>query len=170
MTDDERYVPIGMVSGAGGERASGAEETSSGARRETASDAGEDRAHANLSLDFELLLAASEARNAAALTVEELLGRAILRARLYFGWSQQELGRRSRLSQSTISRLERGVQRGLSIRRLYSVLRALRIAEVDLIPRKPAAPPTPLELMLYGDQWAKAVAAADERLSRRRSA
>jgi transcriptional regulator with XRE-family HTH domain len=132
---------------------------------------GEESTGADLSLDLELLIAKAHTRSdPTALTVEQLVGRAILRVRLYFGWSQQELGRRARVSQSTISRLERGVQRGLSIRRLFAVLRALRVAEVDIVPRKPVTPPTALEVMLYGDRWAKAVAAADERLSRRRSA
>ena len=148
MTEDQGYAAIG-IGFQGGEKSTGED----------------------LSLDLELLIANAHARSdPTALTVEQLVGRAILRVRLYFGWSQRELGRRARVSQSTISRLERGVQRGLSIRRLYAVLRALRIADIDLVPRKPAVPPTALEVMLYGDRWAMAVLAADARLSRRRNA
>src|SRR4051812_17294411 len=42
------------------------------------------------------------------LTPAELLGRAVLRVRLYWGWSQRDLESRSGVDQTTISRLERG--------------------------------------------------------------
>lgn len=98
------------------------------------------------------------------LTVEQLLGRAILRLRLYFGWSQRELGRRARLHQSTISRVERGRQAGLSLKRLFAICRALRVVDVDLVTRKPSVPPTEVEIMLRGDRWARAVAAANRKV------
>jgi transcriptional regulator with XRE-family HTH domain len=111
-----------------------------------------------------VLFASAERDRGAELTVEELFGRAILRLRLYFGWSQRELGRRARLHQSTISRVERGRQPGLSLKRLFAICRALRVVDVDLVTRKPSVPPTDLEVMLRGDRWARAVATADRRL------
>jgi transcriptional regulator with XRE-family HTH domain len=54
-----------------------------------------------------------------------LIGRAVLRLRLYLGWSQRHLEYKSKVDQTTISRLERGQQAGLSIRRLASILDAL---------------------------------------------
>jgi transcriptional regulator with XRE-family HTH domain len=91
------------------------------------------------------------------------LGRAVLRLRLYWHWSQKELEARSGVDQTTISRLERGAQRGLSIRRLAAILDALHVGEV-ILDRPPTVPPTALEVMLYGDRWANAVAEADRRL------
>lgn len=104
------------------------------------------------------------------LTVEEKLGRAVLRLRVYWGWSQAELERRSGVDQTTISRLETGRQCGLSLRRLAAILRALRVGEVDLMPPQPIVEPTALELMRSGNAWERAVAAADRRVNRRRSA
>jgi transcriptional regulator with XRE-family HTH domain len=92
-----------------------------------------------------VLLTRAEPHESEELTVEQLLGRAILRLRLYFGWSQRELGRRARLHQSTISRVERGKQAGLSLKRLFAICRALRVVDVDLVTRKPSVPPTELE-------------------------
>ena len=101
--------------------------------------------------------------------VEVKVGRAILRLRLYWGWSQAELGRRSGLDQTTISRLERGRQEGLAIRRFFAILRALQVGEIVMLPRPPAAPMTSLELMLSGDPWKRAINEADRRLNRRRT-
>jgi transcriptional regulator with XRE-family HTH domain len=91
------------------------------------------------------------------------IGRGILRLRLFWGWSQAELERRSGVDQTTISRLERGLQRGLSIRRLAAILDALRVGEV-MFDRPATIPQTDLEIMLYGDPWKRAMAEADRRL------
>jgi transcriptional regulator with XRE-family HTH domain len=91
------------------------------------------------------------------------LGRAVLRLRLYWQWSQKDLEARSGLDQTTISRLERGTQRGLSIRRLAAILEALQVGDI-VFDKPPTVSPTALEVMLYGDRWAKAVAEADRRL------
>ncbi len=91
------------------------------------------------------------------------IGRQILRLRLYWGWSQAELGRRAKLSQSTISRLERGIQRGISTGRLAAVMEALRVGDVTF-DRPPTVPQTNLEIMLRGDPWQKAGLEADRRL------
>ena len=68
-----------------------------------------------------------------------------------------------RVDQTTISRLERGVQRGLSIRRLAAILDALKVGDV-IFDRPPSVPQTELEIMPYGDHWLRAVAEADRRL------
>ena len=107
---------------------------------------------------------------AAELTAEELLGRAVLRLRLYHRWSQCELERRSGVDQSTISRLETGHRSNLGAGRFSAVLRALQVGEAVLLPRADALARTTLERMLYGDPWERAVAEADRRISRRRSA
>jgi transcriptional regulator with XRE-family HTH domain len=70
---------------------------------------------------------------------------------------------RSGVDQTTISRLERGTQRGLSIRRLAAILDALKVGDV-VFDRPPTVRQTDLEIMLYGDRWARAVAEADRRL------
>jgi transcriptional regulator with XRE-family HTH domain len=105
-----------------------------------------------------------------ALTVDELIGLGVLRCRLHWGWSQKELERRSGVDQSTISRLEHGLQKGLSLRRLFAILKALRVIDVLFEPQRPSVAPTALDLMLWGDPWEQAVRRADERLNRRRSA
>ena len=102
--------------------------------------------------------------------VELKLGRAILRLRLYLGWSQLVLEERSGVDQTVISRLEHGLQRGLSIRRLHAILRALQVGEIVMLPRPPAGEPTSFELMLRGDPWERAKREGDRRLNRRRSA
>jgi transcriptional regulator with XRE-family HTH domain len=148
MADEDRYAAIGMDSRAG-------ESTAAAAEGELAQWV----EHGDLAL-----LARTERGDGTELSVEQLFGRAILRLRLYFGWSQRELGRRARLHQSTISRVERGKQPGLSLKRLFALCRALRVVDVDLVTRKPSVPPTELEIMLRGDRWARAVAAADRRI------
>lgn len=92
-----------------------------------------------------------------------LIGRQILRMRLYYGWSQAELARRAKVSQATISRIERGVHRGLSIGRLGAVVEALHVRDV-LFERPPSVPQTDLEIMLFGDRWKRAGEIADRRL------
>ena len=102
--------------------------------------------------------------------VEAKLGRAILQLRMYWGWSQRELGRRAGVSQSVISRLESGRALGLSIRRLFAILRALRLGELLMLPGPPVVAQTTLELMVLGDPWLRAKARAAKQLNRRRSA
>ena len=92
------------------------------------------------------------------------IGRGILRLRLYHGWSQATLESKSGVDQTTISRLERGEQTGLSIRRLAAILDALHVGDVLFDEPKLTTPPTNLELMLYGDRWANATREADLRL------
>jgi transcriptional regulator with XRE-family HTH domain len=92
------------------------------------------------------------------------IGRAILRLRLYLGWSQAELEHRSKVDQTTISRLERGRQGGLNIRRLAAILDALQVGEVIFDQPPLITPPTNLELMLFGDRWERAKREADRRL------
>ena len=104
------------------------------------------------------------------LTVEEQFGHAILRLRLFRGWSQRDLQRTSGVHQSQISRLESGRQRGLSTRRLFAILRALHVGEILLLPPVPRVAPTELERMLWGDPWERAGRAADVRVNRRRTA
>ena len=69
----------------------------------------------------------------------------------------------SGVDQTTISRVERGVQRGLSLGRLAKILDALRVGDV-LFEKPPTVPQTNLEIMLYGDRWKRAVNEADRRL------
>lgn len=98
------------------------------------------------------------------------IGLAVLRLRLYWGWSQRDLGRRAGVDQSTISRLERGRQEGLAMRRYFAILAALRVGDILMLPRPPVVEHTSLELMLSGDPWKRAVATAARRVNRRRSA
>jgi transcriptional regulator with XRE-family HTH domain len=91
------------------------------------------------------------------------IGRQLLRLRLYWGWTDAEVGRRAKLSQSTISRLERGVQAGISMGRLTLVMQALRVDEVTF-DRPPTVEQTSLERMLRGDPWLRATTEADRRL------
>jgi transcriptional regulator with XRE-family HTH domain len=93
------------------------------------------------------------------------LGRAHLHLRIYRGWSQLDVERRSGVDQTTISRFERGDEQGLSIHRLAATLEALGVGEIGFLP-PPGPPPTALELMLYRDRWRKAGDAAADRLSR----
>ena len=103
-------------------------------------------------------------------SVDVMLGRALLRLRLYFGWSQRDLERASGVDQSTICRLEIGRGANVGSRRLVAMLKALRVDDIVFVPRPPAAPPTALELMLRGDPWERAIKEADRRVNRRRSA
>ena len=97
-------------------------------------------------------------------TALEKIGRSVLRLRLYYGWSQATLEDRSKVDQTTISRLERGAQRGLSIVRLAAILHVLRVGEIDFDPPRLITPQTDLEIMLSGDWWLAAVREADRRL------
>jgi transcriptional regulator with XRE-family HTH domain len=103
-------------------------------------------------------------------SADELMGRALLRLRLYANWSQRDLERASGVDQTTICRFETGHGANIGSRRIAAMLRSLHAHEVMFLPRPPAAPPTNLELMLHGDLWARAMREADRRLSRRRSA
>ena len=129
-----------------------------------------DDEYAAIGIDLRALRRASDVNAPADNPVEAKLGRAVLQMRLYWGWSQREVGRHAGVSQSVISRLECGVLAGLSLRRLFAVLRALRMGELLMLPRPPAFEPTPVELLLRGDPWKRAATEADKRLSRRRSA
>jgi transcriptional regulator with XRE-family HTH domain len=115
-------------------------------------------------------LLAAEARAASRLSAEELLGRGLLRLRLYLGWSQRAIEHVSGVDQSTISRLETGHAANVGSARICAILRALQVGDVVFLPRFSTVEPTPLELMLRGDPWRRAVAEADRRISRRRSA
>jgi transcriptional regulator with XRE-family HTH domain len=95
-----------------------------------------------------------------------MLGRAVLQLRLYRGWKQVDVERRTSIDQTTISRLERGERRGLSIRRFAKILDALLVGDVTFEPFEPGGPPTALEVMLGGDRWERAGRAADRRLRR----
>ena len=102
--------------------------------------------------------------------VDERLGMAILRLRLYRGWSQRQLGRVSKVDQSIISRLERGKAPGLAVRRVYALLRALRAEEITFGPGLGRVPQSSWEDAMYGDMWERAGRLAEARLNRRRSA
>jgi transcriptional regulator with XRE-family HTH domain len=115
-------------------------------------------------------IVAAEARAGARRSPEEMLGRGLLRLRLYIGWSQRDLEGKSGVDQSTICRLETGHAANVGSARLCAMLRALRVGDVVFLPRFPAVEPTALELMLRGDPWKRAVAEAERRVNRRRSA
>jgi transcriptional regulator with XRE-family HTH domain len=104
------------------------------------------------------------------LPVDVMLGRALIRLRLYLGWSQRDLEHASGVDQSTICRLETGRAANVGSQRLVAMLKALRVDDVVFLPRPPAAPPTALELMLHGDPWERAIIEAERRVNRRRSA
>lgn len=91
------------------------------------------------------------------------IGRGVLQLRLFWNWSQRDLAYRSKVDQTVISRLERGVQGGLSIRRLGAILDALKVGEI-VFQTPPTVPQTDLEIMLYGNPWERARAEADRRL------
>ncbi|HEY7969976.1 MAG TPA: helix-turn-helix transcriptional regulator [Candidatus Limnocylindrales bacterium] len=64
-------------------------------------------------------------RDPAAQRGAEALGRAVVNARRRAGMSQRALAGRSGVDQPTISRLERGVLPGISLRRLAAIVAAL---------------------------------------------
>jgi len=99
-------------------------------------------------------------------------GQAVLRLRLFRGWTQKDVERASGVHQSQVSRLETGRQLGLSTRRVFAILQVLHVGDIAFLPPVPATPPTELELMLWGgDPWELAGQAAERRrVSRRRSA
>jgi transcriptional regulator with XRE-family HTH domain len=113
---------------------------------------------------------AAEARERARLTAAELLGRGILRLRLYLGWSQMDVERASGVDQSTICRLETGKAADVGSARVSSVLTSLRASDVVILPPLPTVEPTALEQLLRGDPWQRAIREADRRVNRRRSA
>ena len=115
-------------------------------------------------------LLAAEARERQRLNPEELLGRGLLRLRLYMGWSQKDVEGASGVDQSTISRLETGRAANVGSARICTILRALKVGDVVILPRLSNVEPTALELMLRGDPWKRAAAEADRRVNRRRSA
>src|ERR1041385_494974 len=92
-----------------------------------------------------------------------LIGRAVLGLRLYRGWSQHDLEVSSGVDQTTISRLERGRQRGFSVRSLAAIIGALTVDDV-VFERAPSERPTSVEIMLSGDRWAMASKKADRLL------
>jgi transcriptional regulator with XRE-family HTH domain len=98
----------------------------------------------------------------------EQIGRAVLQLRLYRGWRQVDVGTRAGVDQMTVSRLEHGVQKGLSLRKLAAILDALLVGEVQAKPWSRSGPPTELERMLHGDPWRRATERADRRLGRPR--
>lgn len=115
-------------------------------------------------------LLAADDRERRRLSPEQLLGRGLLRLRLYMAWSQIEVERASGVDQSTISRLETGKAANVGSARICAVLRTLKVGDVVILPRLPIVEPTALELMLRGDPWKRAIAEADRRVNRRRSA
>jgi transcriptional regulator with XRE-family HTH domain len=94
----------------------------------------------------------------------EKIGRAVLRLRLWYGWSQATLESRSGVDQTTISRLERGRHPGINIKVLSKVLDALNVGDVAFDHPPLVSEQTPLEIMLHGDIWARACREADRRL------
>ena len=89
----------------------------------------------------------------------------MLRLRLYYQWSQATLEHRSGVDQTTISRMERGQHPGITIKRLGAVLDALGVGEVLFDHPALVSEQTPLEIMLYGDVWARATREANRRLA-----
>lgn len=81
---------------------------------------------------------------------QEPLGRRIQVLRETRGWSQTELAQRTRLSQTVISKLERGASMRASAATLHALAAAFDVTIEDLIsPDSPAAPPSPLEVALF---------------------
>jgi transcriptional regulator with XRE-family HTH domain len=103
-------------------------------------------------------------------TIDALVGLAILRLRVYRGLSQEKLERLSGVDQTTISRLENAKRAGLSVRRLFAILRALRAEEITFGPGPRTVPQSSWEDVMYGDLWERAGRVAEARVNRRRSA
>jgi transcriptional regulator with XRE-family HTH domain len=102
--------------------------------------------------------------------IERRLGLALLRLRVYRGWSQTKLEQVSGVDQSIISRLETAKSRGTSIRCLFAILSSLRAEEITFGPGPRTVPQSSWEDAMYGDLWERAGRIAEARLSRRRSA
>jgi transcriptional regulator with XRE-family HTH domain len=64
------------------------------------------------------------------------IGRGLRERRIALGWSQRSLARATGINQSTISRAERGLIRGLRLRYLATLWQALGI-EAPWFPRLP---------------------------------
>src|SRR5829696_5158081 len=79
-------------------------------------------------------LLAADQRHRSRLAPEELLGRGLLRLRLYMGWSQKDVERVSQVDQSTLSRLETGKAANVGSARICAVLAALRVGDVVILP------------------------------------
>src|SRR5438093_2290440 len=101
-------------------------------------------------------LLAADAKAAARLPPEELLGRGLLRLRLYLGWSQGAVERGSGVDQSTISRLETGHAANVGSARICGIQRALQVGDVVFLQRFSTVEPTALELMLRCDPCKRA--------------
>jgi transcriptional regulator with XRE-family HTH domain len=65
---------------------------------------------------------------------DPMIGHVVRTLRVRQGWRQEDLARRSRVSRSTVARIERGQLRGISLERVRRVLEALN-ARLDLIAR-----------------------------------
>ena len=94
----------------------------------------------------------------------EKIGRAVLRLRLWQGWSQATREHWSGVDQTTISRMERGRHSGINIKSVAKVLDALNVGDITFEHPRLVSEQTPLEIMLYGDHWARAGREADRRL------
>src|SRR5215510_10742368 len=114
MTNHDRYAATRIASGAG-------QLTSA---TDATADALTDR-EPELWLEHGILPSAEPAATGR-MNAASLIGRAVLRLRLFWGWSQTEVERRSGVDQTSISRLERGVHPGLYIGSAFRVLEALR--------------------------------------------
>jgi DNA-binding Xre family transcriptional regulator len=71
----------------------------------------------------------------------EILGAAVKRRRIVLGWSQRELERASGVDQTIISRLERGILRGIRFSRFARLVAAMNGLDVD---RPHPRPPRPM--------------------------
>jgi transcriptional regulator with XRE-family HTH domain len=122
-----------------------------------------------------LLLPAWRRREPAAMrAARRVLGLGIRRTRLFHEWTQLELEARTGLDQTAISRLELGRYVDLRLRRLLSVISALGIDDVILVPAEPPGPRGSVDELLAAGRWAAADTRArreiEGMLSRRRIA